>query len=131
MGKNKLELRRGIELLVTYEAVCLGMAISFMAPLVLPSIYTTAFFILIVVFQPAWLGLLLIGVDSRVRPELAKWKGEFYCLVLWLGIAQAGAAGGRGMAGAREEFRSKFNPLAAMEAQRCPPMAVMGQSDFS
>lgn len=31
------------------------------------------------------------------------------------------------MAGVREEFRSKFNPLAAMKAQRCPPVAVMGQ----
>lgn len=58
-------------------------------------------------------------------------KGEFYCLVLWLGTAQAGAAGGGGMAGVREEFRSKFNPLAAMKAQRCPPVAVMGQSDSS
>lgn len=75
--ENSLKLTRGIELLVSYEAVCLGMAMScIMAPLVLPSIYTTSFFILMVVFQSALLGLLLIGVDScavpghRTRPAL-------------------------------------------------------------
>ena len=31
------------------------------------------------------------------------------------------------MAGVREEFRNKFNCLAAMEAQSWPPLAVMGQ----
>lgn len=25
------------------------------------------------------------------------------------------------MAGVREKFRNNFNPLAAMEARRCPP----------
>lgn len=45
------------------------MAVScIMALLALPSFYTTPFFILMVVFQPALLGLLLIGLDSCALP---------------------------------------------------------------
>lgn len=65
-----------------------------MALLALPSFHTTPSFILIVVFQPALLGLLLIGPDSCVPPghrtSLALLRREgFYCLVLSMGIAQA------------------------------------------
>lgn len=35
------------------------------------------------------------------------------------------------MAGVREEFRNKFNPLAAMEAQRCPPHSGDGAESGS
>lgn len=52
--------------------------------------------------------------QGRTRLVLVKWEGRVL-LVLWLG-----EAGGRGMAGVREEISNKFNPLAAMEAQRCP-----------
>lgn len=48
---TRLELACCIEVCVSYGVICLGMAMScVMALLVLPSVYTTSFFILMVVF---------------------------------------------------------------------------------
>lgn len=75
--------------------------------------YTPPSFILIVVFQPALLGLLLIGLDSCVPPghrtSLALLRREgFYCLVLSMGIVWVSGSirrgCDRGERGIQEQF---------------------------
>lgn len=53
------------------------------------------------------------------RVSFAAWCSEWAWPRLW-------GAGGGGMVGVRDEFRNKFNPLAAIEAQRYPPCGSDG-----
>lgn len=125
-GEARAETQARPESLISHEAAQLGTAMScVMASLALPSFYTTPSFILIVVFQPALLGLLLIGLDSCVPPghrtSLALLRREgFYCLMLSVGIAQALGSRRRGH-DRDEKIQNNFNSLPAPEAHGYSP----------